>query len=108
MKKKYFYHQIISSEPVVGRLKELELKEDEHAHLVSLIESNVHHAVLDAILSELSKKDKKLFLKQLVSEDDAATWDFLKKRIDKVEEKIGKIADELQKELHKDIDDIKP
>ncbi len=106
MKKKYFYHQLISSESVVGRLSKLELKADEHAHLVSLVESSIHQIVLDTILSELSTKDKKLFLKQL-AEDDSEIWDFLKKRIDGIEGKIEKTVQDLEKELHHDIDDLK-
>lgn len=106
-KKQHFYTHLVTTDSLILRLQELNLKEDEHAHLISLIESNMHHAILDAILSELTEEDKKLFLKELASDDHEAIWNFLKKRIERIEEKIEKTADELQKELHSDIDDIK-
>lgn len=106
-KQKYFYTHIVSTDSLVVRLKELNLKEEEYAHLLSLIESNLHHSILDAILSELSEEDKKLFLQELSSDDHEAIWNFLQKRIEKIEEKIEKTAEELQKELHNDIDDLK-
>ena len=106
MKKKNFYSHIVKTESLVVRLERMKMAEDERAHLLSLMESSIHHAVLDAILSELTEQDKKLFLKELANDDDDATWNFLKKKIDHIEDKIEKTADELQKELHSDIDEI--
>lgn len=106
MTKKQFYSHLIKTDSLVVRLERMKLSEDERAHLLGLMESNIHHVVLDAILSELSEQDKKLFLKELANEDDNATWSFLKKKIDNIEDKIEKTAEELQKELHSDIDEI--
>lgn len=105
--KKYFYTHLVKADSLFSRLESLKLKKDEHEHLVSLLESNMHHTILDAILSELSEEDKKLFLQELASDDDESIWKFLKKKIDHIEDKIEKTAQELQKELHSDIDDIK-
>lgn len=105
--KKHFYSHLVKTDSLIIRLQELSLKEDEHAHLVSLMESNLHHTILDAILSELSEEDKRLFLKELASDNHGEIWEFLKKRIDNIESKIEKTADDLEKELHNDIDEIK-
>ena len=70
------------------------------------MESSLHHTILDAILSELSPSDKKLFLSVLASDDHEAIWKFLKEKIDGIEGKIQKVADELKKELHEDIDEV--
>jgi hypothetical protein len=104
--KKQFYSHVVETESLVVKLERLNLKEDEKAHLLSLMESSLHHVILDAILSELSADDKKLFLKGLASEDHDAVWTFLKKKIDNIEGKIEKAADDLKKELHSDIDEI--
>ena len=63
--KKYFYSHIVDIESIIGELDGLDLSENERTHLITLFDSSIHHAVLDAILSELSGEDKKLFLRHL-------------------------------------------
>lgn len=106
MQKKHFYSHIVETESVVVRLHEMELKDEEKAHLISLMESSLHHTILDAILSELSPDDKKLFLSALAQDNHEVIWTFLKEKIDGIEGKIQKVADELKKELHEDIDEV--
>jgi len=72
-----------------------------------LAADSLHHAVLDAVLSELSEKDKKIFLENLSSEDHNTTWKHLKESIQNVEEKIKKTAELLKKDLQKDIWEVK-
>lgn len=105
--KRHFYNHIVETESVVVRLHEMGLSEEEKAQLITLMDSSLHHAILDAILSDLSPEDKKLFLKELASDDHEAIWRFLKTRIDGIEDKIQKVADDLKKELHADIDEVK-
>lgn len=106
MQKKQFYSHIVETESVVIRLHEMDLKDEEKAHLVSLMESSLHHTILDAILSELSPSDKKLFLSALAQDNHEAIWTFLKEKIDGIEGKIQKVAEDLKKELHEDIDEV--
>ncbi len=105
--KKYFYSHIVETESIIEELNMLDLSENEKTHLVTLIDSSIHHAVLDAILSELSGNDKKLFLEHLSRNDNAGIWQMLNNKIKNIEEKIKKAADELKKELKKDIKDTK-
>lgn len=100
---KYFYSEIVETESLVVALNELELSEDERAHLLGIIDSSLYHAILDAILSELSEKDKKIFLEHLAKEDNENIWKFLNAKIDNIEGKIKKTAEDLHTELHKDI-----
>lgn len=79
------------------------MSHEERVHLLTLAESNIHHAVLDAILSELSEQDKKIFMDHLHSNNHDEIWKLLNSRIENVEEKIRKAAVDLKKELHKDI-----
>jgi len=106
MKKKQFYSQIVETESVVVKLHDMKLKDDEKAHLVALMDSSLHHVILDAILSELSQGDKKLFLKELATDDHDAVWKFLRGKITGIEGKITKVADDLKKELHEDIKEV--
>lgn len=104
---KHFYSHLIEFESLQIELNEMRLSAEEREHLLSLAQSNLHHTVLDAILSELSEDDKKMFLTHVASEDHGKTWEFLFKKIDNIEEKIKKAADLLKQELHKDIKEAK-
>jgi len=103
MKHKFFYTHLIQITDVTIRLSELDLTEDEKNHLLSLMEANIHSAVIDTVLSELSKEDKKIFLQNLVSENHEKTWEHLKSRIEKLDVKITKAIENLKEDLIKDV-----
>lgn len=105
--KKYFYSHIITTDTLHIALEELEVSPEEKEHLEMLIDSSMYHTILNAILSELSEEDKKLFLEQLLSENDEEILSFLQKKIDHIEDKIRSAADGLIEELHKDIKEVK-
>ena len=105
--RKQFYSHIVQIETLSVALGDLEISEKEKEHLEHLIDSNLYHTILDAILSELSEEDKHTFLNHLATEDHAKTMAFLEKRIDNIEDKIKKTADELIAELHEDIKETK-
>ena len=105
--KKYFYSHIITTDTLHIALEELEVSTEEKEHLEMLIDSSMYHTILNAILSELSELDKKLFLEQLLSENDDDILKFLQNKIDHIEDKIKSAADGLIQELHKDIKDVK-
>lgn len=105
--KVHFYSRLINTDSIVEALNELELSDDQRSHLLGIVESSLHHAILDAILSELSDKDKQIFLELVTENDDGKIWKFLNGKIDKIEEKISKTADDLKKELHQDIKETK-
>ncbi len=106
MKKKQFYSHMVETDSVVVKLHDMNLQQEEKAHLIALMDSSLHHVILDAILSELSHEDKKLFLKELASDDHDAIWNFLRSKITGIEDKIAKVADDLKKELHEDIKEV--
>lgn len=105
--KKYFYTHIVDTSTLSLELGDMDLTPKERLHLISLIDSNIHHEILDLILSELKPEDKKTFLNHLVSEDHGKVWKFLRGKINNIEEKIKKTAEDLKKELHKDIKEVK-
>ncbi|MBI2430743.1 MAG: hypothetical protein HYV39_01870 [Candidatus Levybacteria bacterium] len=88
-------------------LGDMDLSQEERLHLVSLVESNLHHTILDAVLSELSEEDKKIFLHHVAHNEHDRVWELLNKKVENIEEKIKNAAESLKKELHKDIEDAR-
>ncbi len=104
---KYFYSHIVETSTISLELGEMDLSKEERLHLISLAQANIHSAVLDIILSHLSDDGKKIFLDNLTSKDHVKLWKHLKENIDDIEEKIKKVADDLKKELFKDIQEAR-
>lgn len=105
--KQHFYSNIIEIDSLIIELNQMELSIDEKKYLIDLLHSNLHHAILDTILSELSEEDKKVFLTHLSGDKHDKIWNHLKEKIENVESKIKKTAEDLKKELHKNIKEIK-
>ncbi len=102
-----FYTHLVEVDTLIIELDKMDLSQEEKMHLTALIDSSLDHAILEAILSELNEEDKKVFLKHLALDAHDKIWDLLGNRIDNIEGKIKKAADELKQELHKDIEEAK-
>lgn len=105
-KGKHFYSHIVDTSSITLEIGNMKLSQEERVHLLSLAESNIHHAVLDAILSELSEDDKKKFMEHMHADNHDEIWKLLNGKIENVEDKIKNAAEDLKKELHKDIKDL--
>lgn len=88
-------------------LEELELDEEEREELQEMIGTNLHHAILEAVLDELSEEDKIIFLQHMAHGNHDKVWDHLKGKIENIEDKIKATADSLMGELEKDIRSVK-
>lgn len=104
---KHFYSYIIETDSLISELDELNITETQRAHLTALIESNLHHAIVESVLSELSEDDKKRFLMHLHTKNQEKLWKLLNSRIKNIEEKIKKTANDLKKEIRRDIQEVK-
>lgn len=100
---KYFYSRYIVIESLIAELHNMDLSGEERLHLASLIDSSLHHTILDAVLSELSETDKKVFLSRLKEGSHSKIWQFLNEKVDNIEDKIKKAADDLIKEMREDV-----
>lgn len=100
---KYFYSHLIEIESVITELDKLDLSQEQKVHLTDLIDSSLHHTILDAILSELPETDKRAFLNHLKEEDREKIWKFLNEKIENIEDKIKKSAEDLKREIQKDL-----
>lgn len=107
MSRVHFYSSLIEIESLVVELDSLELSDKERKHLALLADSNLHKAILHAILSELNENEKKIFLEHLDKKEHDKIWKLLNARIDGVEEKIKNAAEKLKVELKKDIKQAK-
>lgn len=104
---RHFYTHIIETETISIELDTLNLKAEEKEHLERLVESQIHHAVVDTVLTQLPEDDKKTFLEHVHTKNYEKVWKLLHAKIDDAEEKIKKSAREITTELLKDIRQIK-
>lgn len=104
--KKHFYNHIVNIESITISLNELNLSADEKKHLHKLIEQNVHYAVIDTVLSELTPSDKKIFLIHLHADNHTKIWELLRSRNQYIEDKIKQTIEKLLETMHYDIHEL--
>jgi len=102
-----FYSHLIEIESVIIELDKMDLGPEQKLHLAQLLDSSLHHTILDAIFSELSEEDKKVFASHLQEGKHEKIWKFLNEKIDHVEDKIRAAAKDLKEKLHKDLKEAK-
>jgi transposase len=102
----YFYDHVISVESVHRAIDDLELPTDQRVELRRLLEAQVHHNIMNLILSELPPEDRAQFLEYHSAGDSERMWALLSEKIESVEEKIRDVSDELVAQMHKDIADL--
>ncbi len=103
MSKTFFYSYLTEIESIITELDKLDLSLEQKVHLTNLIDSSLHHTILDAILSELTPTDKKVFLNHLKENDRIKIWQFLNGKVDNIEEKIKNAAEDLKTKIHHDL-----
>jgi succinate dehydrogenase flavin-adding protein (antitoxin of CptAB toxin-antitoxin module) len=99
----HFFSHLIEIQTLEFEIDGMSMKKHEKEEIKNLIHDNIYHAVLDAVLSELSDDEKKVFLTHLVTEDNEKIWNYVNEKVENIEEKIKKAVEEIKKKLHKDI-----
>lgn len=107
MKHKHFYAHLKETTDIVLELGELDLTPEERMHLLSLIDANIHSAVINTVLTNLDEKNKKVFLSNLVKNDHSKTWEHLNSATKNAEERIVETIKSIKKEFIKDIKKVK-
>lgn len=105
--KSLFYSHLIEIETIISELDKMDLSNEEKLHLANLLDSSLHHTILDAILSQLQDQDKRVFMQHVTEGNNEKIWQFLNNKIEGVEDKIKKAAECLKAELHKDLKETK-
>lgn len=106
-KQKHFYSHLVDTTQIILDIADMDMSKEERLHLMALIESNLHHVVIDVVLSNLSEDDKKEFLLHLSLDNHDEIWKLLKEKIENIEEKIEAEVNNLKIELKKDIEETK-
>lgn len=99
----YFYSHLVNLDIIAQDLEALSLSKKEKQQLLKIAHDHLHHQILDAILSELTEEDKRTFLLYLHRSQHDKIWEHLNSKVDKIEEKIQKVAEDLKKDLREDI-----
>jgi len=105
--KKYFYHDILDLEWIEDEINDLDISDLEKKKLAQMARYELHQTILDAVLSELNEREKKVFLANLNYDTNDRTWRHLSQNIEKVEEKIIEVSQKLKEDLKKDLADAK-
>lgn len=106
MKQKHFYSHLIEISDITIELADMDLSPEERVHLLSLIDANIHSAVVNTVLSELPEEEKKAFLRNLTGNDHMVIWIHLRENIKNVDEKLILAVNNLKKELLKDLKEV--
>lgn len=102
----YFYSHIIEIESVIVKLDELNLDETQKKHLASLLDSIIHHEILDLALSKLTDSEKSVFISKMhENPKNRELLSFLNSKSEDIEKEIKAAANEIIKEFHKDIEE---
>ncbi len=101
--KKHFYSHLVEIESLFISLHGLDMKREERDELTVLIESTVHHTILEVVLSHLQEGDKKIFLAHVAIGRHDDVWKLLKEKGKNIEKKIQKSFEKLKKDFHTDI-----
>lgn len=100
---RFFYSHLIEIETLASELDQMELSKEEKSYLATLADANIHQAIMDAILSELSPQEKIILLEHLKNNNHDKLWDLLNRRVDNIETKIKSAAEQVKDELKGDI-----
>lgn len=104
----YFYSHLIEIEEITLKLDELNLSDSQKKHLASLIDSTIHHTILDIIFSKLSPIDKEILMHKIKNNpEDKEIMKILNDKVENIDMEIKEAVLKLKKELHEDIEGVK-
>lgn len=104
---KHFYSYLVDTVSIEVELDTLELTMEEKEELTVIMDTTIHHVVVDTVLSELSPADKKSFLSHMMHEKHDEIWQLLRERMHEPEAKITKAVHSLKEEMHGEIRESK-
>jgi hypothetical protein len=105
MKGKIFYDHLIEIEEIEVELDRHEINSDDREELLRIIDENIHHDVLNLILTSLSKEKHEPFLTKFhQTPHDVELLKYLKEEInEEIEERIKEEIKKVKKEVLSEI-----
>lgn len=104
--KRHFYTHLIEIDTLYTQLDSLTLTTTEKQELILIIETTVHHIVLDIVLTRLPEHAKKDFMKHVNSSNHKKAMLLLRSHVADIENTIKKEVAVLKKKFQKDIDKL--
>ncbi len=103
-----FYDHLINLSDIDRELEDLIVEYHERAHLLETIDSALHHAVMDTILTELPAENHQHFLKEFsIRPHDKEHLSYLIKFSPNIEEKILAKAKQTKEKFKEEIRKVK-
>lgn len=99
----YFYAHIVNPHDIHMVLDVLDITPEEKTHLSSILESSLHHHIVDLILTELPEDHRHTFLIHLTDDNHDAMWALVKEKIENPEEKIRLSLEQFKHDILQDI-----
>ncbi len=90
-------------ENILSELNNLDIHDEEREKLLKTADEIAELRFLHVILDRLEEKDKELFLEQVHGGNTEILAEFLREKIENVEEMLIKYAEELEGEILEDI-----
>lgn len=90
-------------ENILSELTSLEIQPDEKEKLLKMADEIAELRFLDLILGKLEEKDKELFLEQVHGSTPEILAEFLREKIENIEELLKEHAQILENEILEDI-----
>lgn len=104
---KQWYTHLTKIESINIEIDKMGLSDQEKMELAQLVDSSLHHTILDAVFSQLQEQDKRIFIMHLREDNHDKIWQFLNEKVDRIEHKIKEVAEDLRQQLLKDIKEAK-
>lgn len=100
----YFYSHLVEIDSITLALDEMNLSDSQKKHLASLIDSTIHHEILDIIFSNLPEGDKEMLMNKIKNDpEDKEIMKILNEKVENIEEEIKEAVSKLKVQLHEDI-----
>ena len=97
----------LQKQSILDELTTLDIFEEEKEKLMKTIGDIAELRLLQAILERLEEKDKELFMEQIHSGTPEIVTEFLRDRIENIEEMLLEYAKVLEQEILEDIRSLK-
>ena len=99
-----FYDHLIGLDEIHNELLDFNLPTREHYHLLKIVDSTLHHEILNVILVEIPKEIHEYFLVEFHNRpDDPAHLDFLRQYSPKIEGKISSRANAVRSKILEEV-----